>query len=135
MAARLAPVGERARDEIGHAVPDRRDRVDRRGRLHRKRQRLGVIEEQEEHDALPVEIKGEVPEGEQEQARADAHAAWTRRRSSSVRLRPSARTMPWNALRSRPRARSAIVSNTNASAARLAGSAAIRSSSSGKGAK
>ncbi|KIU01603.1 hypothetical protein QU38_00785, partial [Staphylococcus aureus] len=37
--------------------------------------RLGIVEEQEEHDALPVEIEGEVPEGEEQQPEAGRRGA------------------------------------------------------------
>jgi hypothetical protein len=53
--------------EIGDPIPHRGDQIGRRGDPDRDIECVGIIEKQEEHDALPVEIEGEVAEREQRQ--------------------------------------------------------------------
>ena len=53
--------------KVGDSVPHRRHHVRRRRHSDREVERVGVIEKQEKHDALPIEIEGEVPEREKQE--------------------------------------------------------------------
>ena len=59
-------VDEDADGEIGDPIPDGRYHVGCRGDADRQIQRVSVVEQQEEHDALPEEVEGEVAEREQQ---------------------------------------------------------------------
>jgi hypothetical protein len=62
----MLPVDQDSGDEIGDPVPDRRDHVRRRRDGDRQLKRVRVVEQQEEHDALPEKVEGEVAEREQQ---------------------------------------------------------------------
>ena len=62
----MFPVNQNPRDEIGDSIPNGRDHVGRRGHADRQAQRVGVVKQQEEHDALPEQVEGEVAEREQQ---------------------------------------------------------------------
>ena len=60
----MTAVNQDPGDKIGDAIPDRRDHVGRRSDADREFERVGVVEEKEEHDALPEEVEREVAERE-----------------------------------------------------------------------
>jgi hypothetical protein len=70
----VPPVDEHARNEARDSVPHGCDHVGRRRDRNRDVERVRVVEQEKEHDALPVNIEREVPECEQQQPRF----GWTR---------------------------------------------------------
>ncbi len=56
-------LGPDSGQQIGDTVPHRTDHVDHAGDLWREMQHVGIIEEQEQAGALPIEIAGEVARG------------------------------------------------------------------------